>query len=126
MPWKVFVVEPARSWLHGLRVSDRDTLRQISTAIDILAEEGPALGRPLVDTITGSRLANLKELRPGSAGTSEIRLLFVFDPARQAVFLVGGNKAGNWKRWYEQAIPEAERAYESYLQDMKGEGGTGQ
>lgn len=46
-------------------------------------------------------------------------------PARQAVFLVGGNKTGNWKRWYEQAIPEAERAYESYLQDMKGEGGTG-
>jgi hypothetical protein len=47
-------------------------------------------------------------------------------PARQAVFLVGGNKAGNWKRWYDQAIPEAERAYESYLQDMKREGGTGQ
>lgn len=81
VPWRVFVVEPARSWLHELRVSDRATLRQISTAIDILAEEGPALGRPLVDTITGSRLANLKELRPGSAGTSEIRLLFIFECA---------------------------------------------
>jgi hypothetical protein len=123
MPWRVIVVEPVRSWLHGLRVSDRDTLKQISTVIDILAEEGPALGRPLVDTIAGSRLSNLKELRPGSAGASEIRLLFVFDPERQAVFLVGGNKAGNWKRWYDQAIPEAEQAYENYLQDMKARGG---
>jgi len=73
MPWKVMVVEPARSWLHRLRASDRGTLKQISAAIDILAEEGPALGRPLVDTVTGSELPNLKELRPGSAGTSEIR-----------------------------------------------------
>lgn len=123
MAWKVIVVEPARSWLHELRISDRDTLMQISNAIDILAEEGPALGRPLVDTVTGSKLTNLKELRPGSSGTSEVRLLFVFDPARQAVFLVGGNKAGNWQRWYERAIPEAEQAYEQYLQDKKEKGG---
>jgi hypothetical protein len=50
--------------------------------------------------------------------------LFVFDPTRQAVFLVGGNKAGNWKRWYEQAIPEAEQAYGQYLRDSKETGGT--
>jgi hypothetical protein len=124
VPWKVIVVEPVRSWLHELRTSDRTTLRQIANAIDILAVEGPALGRPLVDTITGSELPNLKELRPGSAGGSEIRLLFVFDPTRQAVFLVGGNKAGNWKRWYEQAIPEAEQAYGQYLRDSKETGGT--
>jgi hypothetical protein len=121
----VIVVEPVRSWLHELRTSDRTTLRQIANAIDILAVEGPALGRPLVDTITGSELPNLKELRPGSAGGSEIRLLFVFDPTRQAVFLVGGNKAGNWKRWYEQAIREAEQAYGQYLRDSKETGGTG-
>jgi hypothetical protein len=125
VPWKVIVVEPVRSWLHELRTSDRTTLRQIANAIDILAVEGPALGRPLVDTITGSELPNLKELRPGSAGGSEIRLLFVFDPTRQAVFLVGGNKAGNWKRWYEQAIREAEQAYGQYLRDSKETGGTG-
>lgn len=83
----------------------------------------PALGRPLVDTVTGSKLTNLKELRPGSSGTSEVRLLFVFDPTRQAVFLVGGNKAGNWQRWYDRAIPEAEQAYEQYLQDKKEKGG---
>lgn len=66
-------------WLHGLRRTDRDTLIQVSQAVTALQEEGPALGRPLVDTIKGSALSNLKELRPGSAGTTEVRLLFVFD-----------------------------------------------
>lgn len=68
MAWKIVVVEPALSWLHGLRRTDRDTLIQVSQAVTALQEEGPALGRPLVDTIKGSVLSNLKELRPGSAG----------------------------------------------------------
>lgn len=57
------------------------------------------LGRPLVDRITGSRIHNLKELRPGSSASSEIRILFVFDPERRAVLLVAGDKAGDWRRW---------------------------
>ncbi|MFJ8748788.1 type II toxin-antitoxin system RelE/ParE family toxin [Streptomyces sp. NPDC102441] len=93
MAWKIVVAEPALSWLHDLRRTDRDTLIQVSQAI-ALQEEGPALGRPLVDTIKGSVLPNLKELRPGSAGATEVRLLFVFDPDRQGVILVGGDKAG--------------------------------
>jgi hypothetical protein len=90
MTWKIIVVEPVRSWLHGLRRTDRATLLQIAAAIDALGEEGPGLGRPLVDRVKGSALANMKELRPGSSGATEVRLLFVFDPFRQAVFLVGG------------------------------------
>jgi hypothetical protein len=121
--WTIVVVEPARSWLHDLRRSDRATLLLISKAVDALAEEGPALGRPLVDTIQGSHLANLKELRPGSAGSSEVRLLFVFDPARQAVLLVGGDKAGNWRGWYRSAIPLAEAAYAEHLQRMQEKDG---
>ncbi|MBT2480030.1 type II toxin-antitoxin system RelE/ParE family toxin [Streptomyces sp. ISL-94] len=115
MDWEVIVVEPALSWLHALRQDDRATLIQISKAITALRQEGPAMGRPLVDTVKGSRLANLKELRPGSVGASEVRLLFVFDPLRRAVFLVGGDKAGDWQGWYRSAIPRAEQAYEDYL-----------
>jgi len=37
----------------------------------------------------------MKELRPPSSGTTEIRLLFAFDPRREAIFLVAGDKAGN-------------------------------
>jgi hypothetical protein len=78
------------------------------------AEEGPALGRPLVDRIQGSRIHHLKELRPGSAGRSEIRVLFAFDPTRSALLLLGGDKAGNWQRWYRENIPLAEQLYLEY------------
>ncbi|MGT2528901.1 type II toxin-antitoxin system RelE/ParE family toxin [Streptomyces nojiriensis] len=82
---------------------------------------GPGHGPPLVDTVEGSQLANLKELRPGSSGDSEVGLLFVFDPLRRAVFLVGGNKAGNRQSWYRSAIPRAEKAYEDYLTQSEEE-----
>ncbi|MEJ3744031.1 type II toxin-antitoxin system RelE/ParE family toxin [Actinomycetes bacterium KLBMP 9797] len=119
MAWLIIVVEPARSWLHSLRRTDPRTLGLISRALDALTEEGPALGRPLVDTLTGSTLANLKELRPGSAGSTEVRLLFVFDPQRHAVILVGGDKAGNWRGWYRTAIPQAEAAYAEHLKQIE-------
>lgn len=80
-------------------------------------EDGPGVGRPLVDTIKASRLANLKELRPGSAGSSEIRILFVFDPARRMLLLVAGDKAGSWRKWYETAIPLAEQRYEQMTKE---------
>jgi hypothetical protein len=115
MSWTVIVVEPCLSWLHDLRRTDRATLIHISQAITTLAEEGPGLGRPLVDTIAGSKLPNLKGLRPGSAGGTEVRLLFIFDPQRRAVFLVGGDKAGKWSDWYKTAIPRAEQAYAEHL-----------
>jgi hypothetical protein len=118
--WQVIIVEPCLSWLHELRRSDRLTLVQISQAITVLAEEGPGPGRPLVDTVAGSKLPNLKELRPGSSGGSEVRLLFVFDPERRAVFLVGGDKSGKWSDWYTTAIPRAEDAYTEHLR-IEGE-----
>lgn len=81
----------------------------------MLAEIGPGLGRPLVDTLKGSQLGNLKELRPRSGRDVAIRLLFVFDPWSQAVLLVAGNKAGDWERWYRTAVPLAEIEYERWL-----------
>lgn len=87
----------------------------MNVAIDMLAEIGPGLGRPLVDTLTGSAINNLKELRPRSGREVAIRVLFVFGPWSQAVLLVAGNKAGDWSRWYRSAIPVAESAYENWL-----------
>jgi hypothetical protein len=66
----------------------------VDDAIYALGRSGPALGRPLVDIITNSKIANLKKLRPGSRGRSEVRILFVFDPWRSAILLVAGDKAG--------------------------------
>jgi hypothetical protein len=68
-----------------------------------------------VDRIEGSKLHNLKELRPGSSGASEVRILFIFDPERQAVLLVAGDKSGHWSEWYVENIPLAEARYERWL-----------
>ena len=73
--------------------------------------------------MTASRLPNMTELRPPSAGRTEIRILFVFDPYRSAVLLVAGDKSGQWNRWYRTAIPEAERLCEGYLDARKREVG---
>ncbi|MFJ2894359.1 type II toxin-antitoxin system RelE/ParE family toxin [Streptomyces sp. NPDC087218] len=115
MPWNLEMVGEVREWLLGLRKSDRDTARLVGQALQALVEEGPDLGRPLVDRIKGSSIHNLKELRPGSGGTSEIRILFVFDPDRNAVLLVAGNKSGRWREWYSRSIPVAEGRYDDWL-----------
>ncbi|MDX3497859.1 type II toxin-antitoxin system RelE/ParE family toxin [Streptomyces turgidiscabies] len=108
-----------RDWLHTLRKDNRATAQLVGQAIQALVDEGPDLGRPLVDRIKGSTLHHLKELRPGSAGSSEIRILFVFDPERNAVLLVAGDKAGQWSEWYRRAIPMAEARYAEWLVHLK-------
>lgn len=73
MPYRLAMTRQVRDWLHALRSDDPVTRRLVAEAIDRLLDDGPALGRPLVDRIAGSRLHNLKELRPGSSGLSEVR-----------------------------------------------------
>jgi hypothetical protein len=47
----------------------------------------------------------------------------VFDPWRSAILLVAGDKSGNWKQWYREAIPRAERLLETYLKERTEEEG---
>lgn len=115
MAYALVMTPEVRAWLHDLRHRDRTSAILVGQAIGMLIEAGPELGRPLADRVHHSRLGNLKELRPGSAGRSEIRILYVFDPRRSAVLLVAGDKAGQWDAWYRRAIPLAEERYEQYL-----------
>jgi hypothetical protein len=119
--WDIYLTSEVGAWLGNLQTLDPKTADLVDDAIYALSRSGPALGRPLVDTISGSTIKNLKELRPGSSGTSEIRILFVFDPWRSAILLVAGDKAGRWSRWYAEAIPRAERLYETYLKERAEE-----
>ena len=105
------------AWLDAL---DNDSWRQVIAAIELLADRGPQLGRPIVDTVTASRHKNMKELRPGSAGRTELRVLFAFDPERQAIMLLAGHKAGNWTRWYKENIPVADDLFDDHLRTLKG------
>lgn len=111
VPWEVVLLRDVVDWFEQL---DSETAELTAAALDLLEEKGPSLGRPLVDKIHRSRLHNLKELRPGSSGDSEIRILFVFDPDRNAVLLVAGDKAGSWRGWYTKNVPLAEGRYEKW------------
>jgi hypothetical protein len=99
---------------------DDDSYELVAAAIDKLADDGPTLGRPIVDLVKGSRHHNMKELRPGSTGSSKIRVLFVFDPQRRAVLLVGGDKSGEWNDWYVRNIKLADDRYDGWLRGEYG------
>jgi hypothetical protein len=98
---------------------DNDTYQQVLAALRELRDEGPTLGRPLVDTVKGSRHRNMKELRPGSSGRSEVRILFAFDPQRPAILLVAGDKAGQWDDWYKRAIPLADDRFDEHIERVR-------
>lgn len=115
MAWEVELHDDVDRWFEHLCKSDPECADLVAEAIDVLAAEGPTLGRPLVDRIQGSKYHRLKELRPASPGTTEIRILFVFDPLRCAILLVAGDKSGNWQGWYDENVPVAERRYTEHL-----------
>ena len=110
--WNVVLLSEVDTWYLALARSDSQASEHVTAAVDMLASNGPSLGRPIVDRIKGSTQHNMKELRP--SGTN-VRILFIFDPARNAVLLVAGNKTGNWKSWYDTNIPLAKRRYAAWL-----------
>src|SRR6202790_4377059 len=86
----------------------------------VLERFGPQLGRPRVDTLRGSRHANMKELR-FSAADGEWRVAFAFDPRRAAILLVAGDKSGgSQKRFYRDLIRKADQRFGSHLSRLQG------
>lgn len=98
---------------------DQDSYEQVVAAIELLEERGPTLGRPLVDLVVNSRFNNMKELRPGSSGKSELRVLFAFDPQRRAILLTGGDKSGAWRDWYRLNVPIADQLFSDHLDSLE-------
>lgn len=62
----------------------------------------------------------MKELRAALGGA--LRVLFMFDPRRQVILLLGGDKSGSWNEWYEWAVPLADDLYDRYLTELRDEG----
>jgi hypothetical protein len=113
--WEVNVTDEFEAWYEGLSLEDQTPIRK---AVAALEEHGPNLKRPTVGEVKGARTSHLKELRPPS---STIRILFAFDPRRQAVLLLGGDKSRQWNAWYRSAIPHADDLYDEYLQELRDE-----
>ena len=85
------------------------------SAMQILSEYGPQLGRPFADTVNDSDFPNMKELRIQHQG-SPIRAFFAFDPSRCGIVLCAGDKTGlNEKKFYKEMIKLADAEYRKHL-----------
>lgn len=114
MPYELILLDDFASWLD-----EQDEERRIKVLghLGLLEERGPLLGRPYVDTLKGSKIANLKELRVQHK-SEPIRILFAFDPKQQAVIILGGSKQAD-KRWYDTNIPIAEASFSKHLEKQQ-------
>jgi len=99
-------------WFLGLDARDAVAVVRV---VGLLEAKGLALGFPYSSALVGSRYA-LRELRAQSAG-HPLRIVYAFDPKRQAVLILGGDKTGD-DRFYERIIPQAEAIWESYLEEQ--------
>jgi hypothetical protein len=95
---------------------DAAAREDIRACLIVLRELGPSLGRPLADTLKGSRHANMKELRVQSKGRP-FRIFYAFDPRRRAILLIGGNKQGD-KRFYDVYLPIADQLFDQHLKEL--------
>ena len=88
---------------------------ELVAALTPLRQFGPELGRPDVDTLNDSRYANMKELRFKADG-GVWRIAFAFDPRRNAILLVAGDKSGvSEPKFYKRLIDKADKRYKEHL-----------
>ncbi|PJG58913.1 type II toxin-antitoxin system RelE/ParE family toxin [Aeromonas cavernicola] len=113
--WTVKTTDVFDRWFDA---QDDGAQEKVLAGLLALAQGGPSVGRPLVDTIKGSRFTNLKELRVQHLG-EPLRAFFVFDPLRHAIVLCAGNKGGNDKRFYKEMLPIAEAEYAKHLTELE-------
>lgn len=112
MSWVVLLHEAFDAELDDLPEAVQD---ETLALMGLLRQFGPTLGRPRVDTLKGSRHANMKELR-FDAANGVWRIAFAFDPKRRAILLVGGDKSDSSKtRFYRQLIKKADARFDEHL-----------
>lgn len=113
MAWEVEASDEFRDWYVNLRLEERSS---VASGVGMLEQYGPGLGRPYVDTLNESQFTNMKELRVQHQGRP-FRILFAFDPRRNAYLILGGDKTGD-KNWYGESIRRADSIYAQYLKEI--------
>ena len=104
-------------WFLDLQESQQD---DVTSVVNLLEENGTRLGFPYSSKINGSKHPKMRELRIQSQG-HPIRIFYGFDPKRDVILLIGGEKTGD-KRFYQRMIPLADRLYDLYLLEIQREG----
>ena len=110
MTTEVIVTADFETWWDGLGVEEQ---KSVAVVVAMLEERGTTLPFPYSSGIAGS--TKLRELRVQHGG-KPYRILYAFDPKRNAVLLLGGNKTGS-DRWYDTHVPKAEKLFTAYLRE---------
>ncbi|HEU4649543.1 MAG TPA: type II toxin-antitoxin system RelE/ParE family toxin [Gemmatimonadales bacterium] len=117
MSWDVEYTDEFATWWEALTEAEQES---VGFGVGLLEAKGVHLGAPYSKQIVTSRHTRMRELIVQHQG-QPYRILYAFDPRRVAILLVGGSKAGD-NRWYEKAVPVADRLYEQHLETLQREG----
>ena len=116
MAWEVEVTDEFKVWWNGL--TDAECI-SVERAVLLLEQRGPNLPFPYSSGVNGSRHSAMRELRVRHQGRP-YRVLYIFDPRRVALLLVGGDKTGD-DRWYEKNMPLADQIYDKFVAEIEEE-----
>jgi hypothetical protein len=108
---EVIATDEMVEWFTGLDAEDQEA---VDFVVGLLKDQGTALAGKYSSSIRGSR--RLRELRIQSHGRP-LRVFYAFDPRRDAVLLIGGDKTGDG-RFYERMIPRATAIWTQYLAEQ--------
>jgi hypothetical protein len=110
---EIIVTSEFAEWYSSLSMEEQLSVERYVT---MLENAGATLPFPYSSGIKNSRHSAMRELRIQHSG-HPYRALYAFDPVRNAVLLVGGEKTGD-NRWYQTAIKLADKLWEEYLRDF--------
>jgi hypothetical protein len=115
----VWKVEIAPEFEPELSALDAEVRIELLAQAHVIEQFGPMTSRPRVDTLNGSKHANMKELR-FDAADGVWRVAFAFDPERKAMLLVAGDKSGQSERkFYKRLIAIADDRFDAHLAQLK-------
>lgn len=117
--WEVEFTDEFDVWWASLSDAEQES---VDAVVRLIERCGPDLGFPYSSGMASSRHGRMRELRIQHQGRP-LRALYAFDPRRVAILLIGGDKTGN-DRWYDVAVPLADRLYDDHLQQIRLEGFT--
>ena len=112
--WVVNQTVVFENWWEALSEQEQD---DVTAFVELLQEMGPQLPYPHSSGVEGSRHGHMRELRIQSHG-DPLRVFYAFDPRRSAILLIGGNKTGKDKRFYQTMIPKADALYDQHLKTL--------
>ena len=119
MPYEVEYTDEFFEWWQALSDHEQE---ELSARVALLERLGPTMRRPYSSEVVGSEFdPKMKEL-VCDVGVVHLRVLYVFDPRRTAILLLGGDKTGLWRKWYDHNIPVADQLYKDYLRELSDEG----